>query len=395
MRFASVSRHLLPFAFGFFCVLALAADAPAEDVSFARRIVAELASRDYFGRGYLRNGMEKAAQFLAGELAKAGLAPLDGKGYRQEFSYAVNTFPGKMDVAINGVALIPGRDYIVTPNSFGQTAAGALAPTAEAGRFANAAGDVQIVLKDKLTWSVGRSVLPRTEIQLDRARFPAVPRDFRIAIENRFVDPFPAANLAAIVPGTRNPDRYIFLTAHYDHLGGMGTEAFFPGANDNASGVALLLGLARHYAAHPAPESVVFLFFAGEEAGLVGSKYFVEHPLVDLSRIRFLSNFDLEGTGVDGATAVNATEFPGPFALLQAANAETKALKVINPRGKAPNSDHYWFAEKGVPAFFLYTLGGIAAYHDIDDRAETLPLDHYEDLTALFIRFNEKLMAGP
>jgi hypothetical protein len=64
----------------------------------------------------------------------------------------------------------------------------------------------------------------------------------------------------------------------------------------------------------------------------------------------------------------------------------------INPRGKAANSDHYWFTEKGVRAFFLYTLGGIKAYHDVFDKAETLPLTEYEDLFKLIVEFNKKLM---
>jgi hypothetical protein len=103
-------------------------------------------------------------------------------------------------------------------------------------------------------------------------------------------------------------------------------------------------------------------------------------------------NLDLEGTGDEGITVVNATEFPRAFSLLNEANDEGKFLAKINARGKAANSDHYWFTEKGVPALFLYTLGGIKAYHDVFDRAETLPLTEYEDLFKLIVKFNDKLM---
>jgi len=111
-----------------------------------------------------------------------------------------------------------------------------------------------------------------------------------------------------------------------------------------------------------------------------------------LKNIRFLLNLDLEGTGEEGITVVNATEFPKEFETLRAVNDSGGYLAQINPRGKAPNSDHYWFVEKGVPGFFLYTLGGIKAYHDVFDKAETLPLNEYEDLFKLIKGFNKKLM---
>ena len=136
----------------------------------------------------------------------------------------------------------------------------------------------------------------------------------------------------------------------------------------------------------------MFICFAGEEAGLLGSKYFTEHPLIPLQKIRFLTNVDLVGTGVEGITVVNATEFAKEFEWLKQINAEHQLLAKINARTKAANSDHYWFTEKGVPAFFIYTLGGIKAYHDVFDKAATLPLNEYEDLLKFIVGFNKKLM---
>ena len=76
----------------------------------------------------------------------------------------------------------------------------------------------------------------------------------------------------------------------------MGKDTFFPGANDNASGVSMLLNLAKYYKAHPANYSIAFIFFSGEEAGLLGSKYYSEHPIFPLSKIKFLVNLVLLGT---------------------------------------------------------------------------------------------------
>jgi aminopeptidase YwaD len=153
-----------------------------------------------------------------------------------------------------------------------------------------------------------------------------------------------------------------------------------------------VLSLARYYGAHPQPYTMAFILFAGEEAGLVGSKYFTQNPLIPLSQIRFLVNLDMEGTGIDGITVVNATIYPKEFALLRQINQKGNYLAAVNPRGKAPNSDHYYFSEKGVPAFFMYTLGGIRAYHDVFDISATLPLNKYEDLFKLLLKFNDGLM---
>jgi len=227
---------------------------------------------------------------------------------------------------------------------------------------------------------------------VDKNALKQAPGRFKVNIENKLVSGFKAYNVCGIVKGTSKPDSIIIISAHYDHLGGMGKETFFPGANDNASGVSLLLNLARYYAANPQPYSIGFICFAGEEAGLVGSKYFTENSLVPLKNIRFLINTDLAGTGEEGITVVNATEFPREYAMMNAVNDEGKLLAKINARGKAANSDHYFFTEKGVPAFFFYTLGGIKAYHDVFDKPETLPLNEHEDLFRLVVQFNNRLM---
>ena len=295
-----------------------------------------------------------------------------------------------MEVEINGKSLKPGVDFIISPESRGTKAKGSLQQK-DSSNFIDITSRVIINLQDKLTWSVEQQVADFTVIQLDKNRIKELPVSYKINIENKFVSNFKTANVCGVVKGTAKPDSFIFITAHYDHLGGMGKDTYFPGANDNASGVALLLSLAKYYAAHPLKYSVGFILFAGEEAGLVGSKYYTENPLVPLKNIRFLINTDLAGTGDEGITVVNATEFPNEFALMTKINDENKYLTKVNPRGKAANSDHYFFTEKGVPAFFFYTLGGIKAYHDVFDRAATLPLNEQDHLDSLLIKFNAVL----
>ena len=373
-------------------VLLLAAGATsAQDIAFAHKMIDTLTSPYFWGRGYTKNGVTKAAEFLTGQLKSYGLAPMDGEGFKQPFSYPVNTFPGKMDVMVNGVKLMPGRDFIVSPDSRGVKGEGILVQR-DSTHFIDTVNRIIVELDDKLTWSAEQKAVDYTVIDLDKKLQKTLPVSIKVNIENKFINDFKTGNICGIVKGTSKPDSLIVFTAHYDHLGGMGSETYFPGANDNASGVTQVLTMAKYYAAHPQPYTMAFILFSGEEAGLLGSKYFSEHPLVPLKNIRFLVNLDLEGTGIDGITVVNATVYPREFALLKQVNQKRGYLPRVNSRGKAANSDHYFFTEKGVPAFYVYTLGGIKAYHDIYDISATLPLTQYENLFKLLVGFNDALM---
>jgi len=182
------------------------------------------------------------------------------------------------------------------------------------------------------------------------------------------------------------------LSAHYDHLGKMGEEVYFPGANDNASGVAMLLNLASHYShKEPPTKTIIFIAFGAEEAGLVGSKYFVNHPTIPLTQINFVFNMDLMGTGSEGAMIVNGRIDEEHYNRLVKINSQNNYLPIIKKRGKAANSDHYWFSEKGVPAFFMYLMGGISAYHDVDDVSKTLPLTKFNETFRLIRDFVDSL----
>ncbi len=365
--------------------------ANAQDIAFGRKMLDTLTSEYFWGRGYTNDGMKKAASFLAGEFKTYGLQPMDGKNFLQPFSYPVNTFPGKMYVSINGKELTPGKDYIVGAESKGIKAGGQLEQL-DSVQFINRKEKFIVKLEDKLTWTVAPEEAPYSMVLVYKNAVKANPSAFEANIENKFISNFKTANVCGIVKGIEKPDSFIFITAHYDHLGGMGKYTYFPGANDNASGISLLLNIARYYATHPQKYSIGFICFAGEEAGLIGSKYFTENPLVPLQQIRFLINTDLAGTGEEGIMVVNATEFPKEFDMMVKANEENKLLAAVKPRGKAANSDHYFFSENGVPAFFFYTLGGIKAYHDVFDKAATLPLNEHEHLFVLITKFNEKLM---
>lgn len=362
-----------------------------QEKSEAHAVIQKLTGKEFWGRGYTKDGMNKAANFLELQFKNIGLNPISGKSFKQAFSYPINTFPGKLKVKLNGKSLVPGEDFLIGGDSKAVNAIGNLTQF-DSVHFINQQSNVEIVLLDKLTWSPSTKVMDYTSIQVNKNKFKEPPETFEASIENRFISNFKTSNICGVVKGKAKPDSLIVLTAHYDHLGGMGDSTFFPGANDNASGIALLLSLAKYYSKNPPSYSVAFICFAGEEAGLLGSKYFVEHSLVSLNKIRFLINLDLMGTGDEGITVVNGSVFKNEFEGLTQINTQKNYLVKIKSRGKAANSDHYWFTEKGVPSFFIYAMGGIQAYHDIYDRAETLPLTEFEDLFHLLIDFNDSLM---
>jgi aminopeptidase YwaD len=416
----------------------LAAPAQGQDLARARRTIDTLASATMFGRGYTQGGDKKAAAYLEARFRALGLSPLSAAGFQQPFPLDVNTFPNRVSLAVDGQTLAPGQDFIVNPVSGKGGGSGALyfldtliladSQTAAREKFlkTNLNGKIAVFygqhyykllempaeflqhlaqakafigLEAKLTMSISPQALGRPWFQVLASRWP-LPyangtlgrQKAKFKLDAQPLVGYTSQNVAAQVRGTRQPERYVVFTAHYDHLGGLGRQVYFPGANDNASGVSLLLELAAHFAQNPPPYSVAFIAFSGEEAGLVGSKYYVAHPLFPLRQIRFLLNIDLAGSGGDGIGLVNATVHETEFALFKQLAEEKNYFRRILRRGAAANSDHYYFGQGGVRSFFVYTLGEITAYHDVHDRADQLPLTKYRELFGLLRDFSVKLM---
>jgi Zn-dependent M28 family amino/carboxypeptidase len=197
-----------------------------------------------------------------------------------------------------------------------------------------------------------------------------------------------ARNVIGFLPAKQKTNQTILISAHYDHLGRMGSEVYFPGGNDNASGNAMLVSLAEKLVKNPLKKyNILFVAFAGEEVGLLGSKFMVEHPIIPLNELRFMLNLDIMGSGEEGITVVNSTLFSKEFKTLQKLNKKRKAVPEVKPRGPAANSDHYFFTEAGVPAFFVYTMGANKHYHDVFDTYDDLSFKAFEGLSKLFESF--------
>jgi Zn-dependent M28 family amino/carboxypeptidase len=150
------------------------------------------------------------------------------------------------------------------------------------------------------------------------------------------------------------------------------------------------MDLAKYYA-HPSVKpyySMLFILLSGEEAGLIGARYCSEHPPVALSKVKFLVNLDMVGTGSEGITMVNATKFPEAYERMVGINANNEYILTVKERGESCNSDHCPFYQKGVPAVFIYSMGKeFSEYHNPDDKGNAVPLTEYSDIFRLMRDF--------
>lgn len=296
---------------------------------------------------------------------------------------------------INKLQRSAGKFIVVSPfnkKDFSSDQQKVIADVVQFLRFSadNPAAGTIILTKEKLTWTGATTLYARPSFTVSNDSTQKTIETVEVEVENKFYKQYTSQNVVGYIEGD-NSDSLLVMVAHYDHLGMMGAETIFPGANDNASGVAMLLGLARYYKAHKPKYNTVFIAFSGEELGLLGAKYFTENPLFKLSKIKFLMNFDIAGTGDEGIQVVNGKVYQEKFDRLIKINTEQKLLPQIKIRGEACNSDHCMFHAKKVPCFFIYTLGGIQAYHDVYDRYETLPFTEFTDYFTLVTQFVDGL----
>jgi len=188
----------------------------------------------------------------------------------------------------------------------------------------------------------------------------------------------PTQNVVAMLPGrdAKLRNEYVVIGAHFDHLGTSTEGALDPdargavrlGADDNASGSAAVVELARLFARNPAKRSIIFANFSGEEEGLLGSAYFVDHMPVATDSVVAMLNFDMVGRMKNDRVIVygvaTATEFPS---ILERANA-TIGLKVAGQGDGFGPSDHSSFYAKNIPVLHFFT-----DLHDDYHRATDTP----------------------
>ena len=190
-------------------------------------------------------------------------------------------------------------------------------------------------------------------------------------------------NVLAHIEGTQHTDRYIVLSAHYDHLGRR-DGLIYNGADDNASGTAALLAIARTLGGSPLRHTVIFAAFDAEERGLRGAEAFVDAPPVRLEEVALNVNLDMIARTDGVLWAGGAHHTPGLRPVLERVAADAPlALRLGHDRPGAPEgddwttaSDHAPFHAAGIP-FVYFGVEDHPDYHRPTDDYEKVDLDEY------------------
>ena len=398
-----------------------------QDLALYKKVVKELSSAKYQGRGYAEDGANKAGKYLAKEFAKAGVDEVTC----QPFTLNINTFPGKMEFSVDGKKLVPGADftmreyspgvkgefklyYIDTLNYDSEKIFADLALPENKGAFVvcdfmfsyKHSADFKRMQKNdgcangglifvweapiKFYKAYGEKVVDKPIIWVT-PDFPTDARSVKFNIENKFLKDYECFNVIAKVSGKSHDSCYVF-TAHYDHLGKLGKKTYYPGAHDNASGTAAVVTLASHFAKNQPEYDMYFIAFSGEDSNLHGSECYAENPLVPLSQIKYLVNLDM----IADNNPVQYCEVSDPgmsgYAIFESINNEKGYFKSLHRAELAGNSDHYPFALKGVPCIFLMNEGGDAFkyYHTIYDTWENFLPESYEPMMKLILDFVDR-----
>ena len=407
-------------------LVAICAHISAQDLSHYKSVIEELSSKKYQGRGYAEHGANKAGKWIAKEFARVGADDV----VCQPFKLNINTFPGKMEVRVDGNRLVPGVDftlrefnpgikgefklyYIDMHNYDPEKMFADLASEGYKGVFVDCDfmfsyqhhEDFRKLQSKEGCSNAGMIYKWETPLKFYKAYgevvrdkpiiwvtpdFPTDAKRIVVDIENEFLEDYECFNVIAKVEGRRHDGCYLF-TAHYDHLGKLGKHTYYPGAHDNASGTAAIISLAAYYAEHQPEYDIYFVAFSGEDANLRGSEWYAKNPTIAMDQIRYLVNLDMIADNNPAIYCEVSDNGMDGFALFERINAERRYFKALHRADLADNSDHYPFAVRGVPCIFFMNEDGDAFkyYHTVYDTYENTIFDSYEPIFEFLVEFIE------
>ena len=411
----------------FVLLFVLCFGAQAQNVQSYQSYIKELSSKKYEGRGYYKEGDKKAALYIAKQYERIGAKPVGGS-YFQEFSFDVNVFHANMKFSVDGKDLIAGKEFVMREFSKGAKGEYKLYYIDQKNfniekiiedfnkpEFENTfividfnflrthSKDINQLYKTKMkgiikVWDTSlkfykaysSKVIDQTIVWVDSS-FPKNAKTIKIDVDNELLKDYKSSNVIAQIKGKSSIDSTIVFVAHYDHLGHLGKDIYYPGANDNASGTAMLLSLAEYYSKKEnAPNyNIVFLSVAGEEVGLLGSTHYTENPLLPLDKIKYLINLDMIADNSKDVYVEISPEGEKGLERFNSINSRLNLFTKLDKGELAANSDHYPFAQKHVPSIFFIMETGDAfkIYHTLQDSYENLYLDNYQKMFTLLTEF--------
>ncbi len=183
-------------------------------------------------------------------------------------------------------------------------------------------------------------------------------------------------------------DELVVVGAHYDHLGyrqKRGETTVFNGANDNASGTAGLLEIARILSQREQklPRSVLFIAFSAEERGLVGSFFYIKHPVLPLKKTVAMVNLDMIGCMEESRVMASGSGTSKLLTQKVIRAARRHDLNLIEMPGPVGGSDHMAFYTHEIPVVHFITTGGWKDYHEPTDDVETLDFEGLEQISQM------------
>jgi aminopeptidase YwaD len=356
------------------------------------------------GRDWVPHGGSLAGE-VAGDVVFVGYGvDLADRGYDD---YAGVDVRGRIALALDGVpAHLAGTrigrlDKLIAAKRHGAAAlllvSDELAPPSKTTvRVSLVSGAVTREAADAMLAGAGRT-LAETTTALAAAQAPAsfatgARARIRVDLISHEVR---GANVVGVLPGTDPAlaDETILIGAHYDHLGRV-DGVVYPGADDNASGTAVVLGLARAFAAAGGTgRTLVVALFGAEELGLIGSGHYVNRPPVPLARTVTMLNFDMVGRLRDRLDVGGDASGSGLRALVTEA-AKREGINADLHGSPFGPSDHSRFYEAGIPVLFFHT-GSHRDYHRPTDTADKIDAGGMARVAAVAARVIERLAAEP
>ncbi len=236
------------------------------------------------------------------------------------------------------------------------------------------------------------------------------PVSLKVNTRGRGTSTVMSQNVVGIVEGTdpKLKEEYIIYSAHYDHVGvhpsKVPGDSIFNGARDNAVGTTTVLSMAENLAKHPTKRSALFILFTGEEKGLLGSRYYVNHPVLPLEQMVYCFNSDNAGyNDTSVATIIGLSRTTVGQHIKDATSAF--GLKAIDDpageQGLFDRSDNVNFAKKGIPAptfslgFTSFTGDVTKYYHQPIDEADSLDYDYLLKFFQAYVLSGRKIANDP
>ncbi|OQP58598.1 M28 family peptidase [Niastella populi] len=387
----------------------------AKEVERIERI---LSADDMGGRKIYTPGIDKAAAFIADEFKKAGLQPVAGKSYLQEFAM-LRINPVQAGGTLNGkpleernIAAITAKEELSINQGSGYTMKVVQAKDtlgSIVSRLQRTGGD-HLLMVDTIHRAMferlkrgGRSQFtPKGNIVLVMANEEA--GEYSIQVKQT-VNAMPLKNVVGVLPGKSKKEEYVIFSGHYDHLGigraNAAGDSIYNGANDDAAGITAVIMLANYFAKKKDNErTLIFAAFTAEESGGFGSTYFSQQYNPD----QVMAMFNIEMIGTESKWGTNSAFITGyeksdMGKILEKNLANTAFRFYPDPYPTQQlfyRSDNATLARLGVPAHTISTskMDSEKYYHTQEDEIETLDMNNMAAIIRAIAISSTTIVAG-